>query len=84
MSEKLAHLAISSDGFIFDPETGNSYTVNEVGLLIIEKLKSGKKPEEIVEEILQIYDVDRETVEKDLDEFLQQLRLFGFLGGTFD
>ena len=45
---KLERLAINDEGFIFDPETGNSYTVNKTGLFIIKLLKEGKNEEEIV------------------------------------
>ena len=36
---RLNRLAINDEGFIFDPETGNSFTVNGTGLFIIKLLK---------------------------------------------
>ena len=39
---KLERLAISDEGFIFDPESGNSYTVNGTALFILRLLKEGK------------------------------------------
>jgi hypothetical protein len=45
--DKLAVLAVSESGFIFDPVTGHSYTANATGLRILELLKTGKEPDEI-------------------------------------
>jgi len=37
----LAMLAISDTGFVFDPRTGHSYTVNSTGLALLRSLKQG-------------------------------------------
>jgi hypothetical protein len=37
----LAMLAISDTGFVFDPRTGHSYTVNSTGLALLRALKQG-------------------------------------------
>ncbi len=76
---KLNKLAINDEGFIFDPETGNSYTVNEVGLFILKQLKEGKSESEILDALVENYEVEREEAEKDLIDFLEQLRLMGIL-----
>ncbi|SMP04266.1 PqqD family protein, HPr-rel-A system [Desulfurobacterium pacificum] len=76
---KLNRLAINDEGFIFDPETGNSYTVNEVGLFILKQLKEGKGESEILDALVENYEVEREEAEKDLIDFLEQLRLMGIL-----
>lgn len=76
---KLNRLAINDEGFIFDPETGNSYTVNEVGLFILKQLKEGKSESEILDALVENYEVEREEAEKDLIDFLEQLRLMGIL-----
>jgi PqqD family protein of HPr-rel-A system len=79
---KLHRVAISDEGFIFDPETGNSYTVNSTGLFIIEKLKEGKSEEEILKLLLQEFDVSEEEARRDLIDFLEQLRLYGLVEGA--
>jgi len=78
---KLQRLAVSDEGFIFDPETGNSYTVNRVGLFILELLKRGKSPQEIVKTLTDEFEVSPEEAQRDLIDFLEQLRLFGLLEG---
>ncbi len=76
---KLGRLAINSEGFIFDPETGNSYTINKTGLFILNLLKEEKKTEEIIEKLTEEYDIDREEAMRDITDFIEQLRLFGLI-----
>ena len=52
-------------------------TLNEIGSLIIEGLQIGSTKEEIVVTILGEYDIDRETVEADYDEFVAKLLELG-------
>lgn len=77
----LQRLAINDEGFIFDPETGNSYTVNKTGLFILKLLKEGKSEKEIVKSLTERFDVDEKEAERDLMDFIEQLRLYGFMGG---
>lgn len=67
------NIAISDSGFIFDPLTGNSFSTNPIGLEIIEQLKLNKSVAEIKNNLLEQYDVVSIAIEKDLDDFLQQL-----------
>ncbi|WP_456341650.1 HPr-rel-A system PqqD family peptide chaperone [Thermovibrio sp.] len=76
---KLQKLAMSDEGFIFDPETGSSFTVNQTGLFILKLLKEGKSQEEIVEALTEEFDVSREEASRDLIDFLEQLRINGLL-----
>lgn len=78
---KLQRLAVNDEGFIFDPETGNSYTVNKTGLFIIKLLKEGKSEEEIVKALSEKFDVSEEDARRDLVDFIEQLRLYGLLEG---
>lgn len=78
---KLQRLAISDEGFIFDPETGNSFTVNQTGLFVIKLLKEGKSPEEVVEALTKEFEVSPEEAQRDLIDFLEQLRLNGLWEG---
>ena len=78
---KLERLAINDEGFIFDPETGNSYTVNKTGLFIIKLLKEGKSEDEIVKALSEKFDVSEEDARRDLVDFIEQLRLYGLLEG---
>ena len=52
-------------------------TINEIGVVIVRGLQKGKQKEDIVSSILAEYDVARETVEKDYDEFVAKLLEIG-------
>ena len=71
---KLNSLAISNNGFIFKPATGESFTTNELGLFIINLLKEDKSVDEIISAITNDFDVDKLTVSHDLYEFLDFLK----------
>ncbi len=71
---KLNSLAISDNGFIFKPSTGESFTTNELGLFIINLLKEGKTSDAIITEIIQTYEVDNLTATRDLQDYLDFLR----------
>jgi hypothetical protein len=71
---KLNSLAISDNGFIFKPSTGESFTTNEIGLRIINFLKEGKSVEEIIQEITDEFDVDAIAAGRDVYEYLDFLK----------
>lgn len=71
---KLNSLAISDNGFIFKPSTGESFTTNELGLLIINYLKEGKPADEIINAIMDEFDVDAIVAGRDLYEYLDFLK----------
>jgi hypothetical protein len=67
------NLAISENGFVFNPTTGDSFSVNELGALIINEIKSGKSKREIIETISLEFDAEKSTIEKDFNEYLDVL-----------
>ena len=68
------NIAISDSGFLFNPSTGDSYSVNPIGQEIIKLLEEGKSEEEIMNQINDEYMIDKNTVEKDLYDFLNMLK----------
>lgn len=72
-------LAISKSGFVFNPSTGESFRTNEVGRLILEMLQEGRSNEEIVEKIVEEYDVSKEEAERDLLEFINILKFYNLV-----
>ena len=73
-----ANIATSDTGFVFDPATGNSFSTNPIGLSIIKWKKEGKTGEDIKHLLLQDYETDAATIEKDLYDFetmLDKLKL---------
>jgi hypothetical protein len=72
------NIAVSKSGFIFNPSTGDSYTVNQIAAEILELLKENKSLDDIKQGILKNYEVDEKSLDEDLTDFsghLLQLRL---------
>ena len=80
MDDRLRHLAVSEEGFIFDPLTGNSFTTNKTGLFILSKLREGRVGEEILAEMREKFEASEEELEKDFTDFMEQLRFYGLMG----
>lgn len=74
-----SNLAISDNGFLFLPGTGESFTLNPIAKVIVEGLKNAKSVEEISTQITEDYEVEESTFERDLTDFINQLKNFNLL-----
>ncbi|MCF8366361.1 MAG: PqqD family protein [Bacteroidales bacterium] len=74
-----SNIAVSDSGFIFNPDTGESFTVNPLGASIISYIKEGKSVKDITGELRQVYEIDVNTLEKDTEDFLGLLKNFSLL-----
>lgn len=70
------NIALSDTGFVFNPSTGDSFSVNPIGLEILKMLKEDSTIEKIKRHILSIYSTDEDTVEKDIYDFLKMIEQF--------
>lgn len=77
--DRLKRLALNEEGFAFDPETGQSFVVNQTGLFILKKLREGLSEEEIIKSLTEEFEVDENTARRDFYDFLEQLRILGIL-----
>lgn len=68
------NIATSEAGFIFNPSTGDSYSANQVAAEILQLLKQGTGAIRIKEILLETYEVEPLRLEKDWDEFINQLK----------
>jgi len=73
------NIATSEEGFIFNPSTGDSFSTNGTGSEIIGMLKDEKTLQSIIEAICARYDVDQNQFERDLDDYLSQLKDYTIL-----
>ncbi len=73
------NIAVSDSGFVFNPTTGDSYSMNQVGREILNHLANGKSLEEIKAFMTAEYDVDEASFEKYYFDFLSMLRQFELL-----
>lgn len=67
------NLAISENGFVFNPSTGDSFSVNELGTIIINEIRAGKSKSEIIDTIHEEFEAEKKTIEKDLNDYLEVL-----------
>ena len=66
-------IAISDTGFVFNPSTGDSFTLNQIGKEIILAMKKNQSEPEILQFLQTRYDVDATTLEKNYYDFIQML-----------
>ena len=67
-------IAISESGFVFDPMSGDSFSVNEIGMEVLSLLKQEKTAEVIIEYFIANYDVEASDFEKYFYDFVGMLR----------
>jgi hypothetical protein len=70
----LERLALSSSGFLFDPVSGHSFTLNETGRDILKILQETRDLKALKQQLLDEYDLDASTLDRDLLEFLGSVR----------
>jgi len=73
-SSRLSRLAINEEGFVFDPQTGESFTVNTSGGMIIKFLAKGMTNEEAAEALADTYEIKLNDAHSDVRDFVDQLR----------
>ena len=70
----LQRLAISENGFVFDPVRGHNFTVNETGLVILRMLQKDNQLAPLLDNLMCEYDAPRRELERDVVEFAGLLR----------
>lgn len=65
---------LEGDTVVLDAEAGTYYTLNEVAASVWKKIDGKNCVGDIVELLLEEYDVDRPTLEKDLESLVADLK----------
>lgn len=77
---RLRDLAVSDGGFVFDPVTGQTFTVNDTGLFVLRALKDARSADEIAASLELGFEVDgSDDVSRDVDGFVARLREQGLV-----
>ena len=74
------NIAVSENGFIFNPSTGDSYSVNHIGREIIRLMREQQSENKIADYLLTHYQADKATIEKDLYDFQNMLKSYKISG----
>ena len=69
-----SEIKISDNGFVFNSRTGDSFNLNPFGLELLKYIQEEKDIEILKSEILEKYDVDDLSFEKDFYEFCALLK----------
>lgn len=78
------NIAVSESGFLFDPNSGESFSVNASGKEILRLLAKGSSLAEIEAAILSDYDIDEKSFNRYMDDFLHTLRRFNLIEAAID
>jgi hypothetical protein len=62
--------------FILTPDGKYIFSLNEVGAFIWNALKHNRPGDEIVKDLMSIYDVEEGRLARDLDVFIKELRRY--------
>jgi len=76
---RLDHLAVSNEGFVFDPSSGDSFQVSEIGLVILTALRAGRTADAIAQALTEKYDVSLADAQHDVADFQASLGNHGLL-----
>ena len=72
-------LALNENGFVFDPTTGESFSLNDSAMKIINLLRKGNDTESVATQLSEDFDVDFNDSYTDTLEFVEKLKYFGLV-----
>ena len=70
------NIAISENGFVFNPASGESFTTNQVGLEMLNLMRKGTDKETIIADLTEKYDADAGVIERDFNDFSEMLKQY--------
>ena len=72
-------LHVTNKGMAFDPQTGDSFQLNEPGRIILELMQDKIEQEEIIQKIVEHFEIPYEQALTDVLEFNIQLKILGLI-----
>jgi hypothetical protein len=75
--EIISRLAINDSGFVFDPVSGQSFSINESGRAILRVARTERSARKIAEQLVTEFQVPLHECERDVLEFAAVLRRLG-------
>jgi hypothetical protein len=78
--QRLARLAVSEEGFGFDPDTGAGFSLNALAVRVVKALAAGEDETQIAADLSRRGQVPFAQARADLRDFMEQLRAARLLG----
>ncbi|MCK6488605.1 MAG: PqqD family protein [Planctomycetes bacterium] len=75
--DRLESLALNNQGFVFDPATGNSFTLNHSGMLLVKGLREGLDQGDLATRLADTYTIPLEQARSDVADFIRDLARLG-------
>ncbi|MCA9667111.1 MAG: HPr-rel-A system PqqD family peptide chaperone [Myxococcales bacterium] len=82
-TDRIKELAVSDSGFLFDPASGATFSVNPSGRVILAELKRGADRTEIIAALAERFDIGEHDLHRDVDGFVHLLRTHALLPEGF-
>lgn len=76
---RIKDIAINETGFVFDPYSGGTFTLNSTGQVIVKALRDGLSHNEIVDRLRYEFDGATAKLDEDVQDFMRTLRELGLL-----
>ena len=84
MSSPLSNLAISPSGFVFDPRSGATFTVNATGRQLLEGIRDGMGLSALVSLMEEAANTQGADLRRDILEYARGLQEEGLLDANFE
>ena len=78
-ASNLKNLAVSDTGFVFDPRTGTTFTLNATGRVALAALRDGGSVDDVAARIESAFDGVSPSVREEILDFVQSLRAHGLV-----
>ena len=78
-SNRLSRLAINHEGFVFDPQSGESFTTNASGLVILKAMQEETSDAFLIQALQKKFHVSAEEAASDIRDFIEHLISMKFL-----
>ena len=77
--KRLGDLALSDNGFAFDPYSGATFSINPTGVCVLQALKEGLPREAIGARVRERFVAGSADVARDIDDFVALLKQHGIV-----
>lgn len=72
--ELLARLQISNSGFVFDPHSGTTFSLNHTAVRLLGLLREGLDKDQLVETMAREYAIDSAHARRGVEDFMMSLK----------